>query len=38
MDVVVHLKPAAANAGFPVLASEIERLLTALTTLPEAQH
>ena len=38
MDVVVHLKPAVAEAGFSALGSEIERLLTALTSLPEARH
>lgn len=30
MDVVVHLRPAAARAGFDMLAAEIERLLASL--------
>ncbi len=35
MDVVVHLKPAAARADFRTLAKEIGRLMTSLTRLPE---
>ncbi len=38
MDVVVHLKPAAARADFAVLAAEIERLLASLTPRPEPQR
>ncbi len=38
VDVIVHLKPAAAKTDYASLAVEIERLLTFLARLPEAQH
>ena len=38
LDLVVHLKPSAARADQASLAAEIERLLTSLTRLPEAQQ